>query len=422
MIHIVKQGETVDSVAYDYGISPMRLMYDNQLPTKELVLGQALLVLIPEVSHTVAQGETLTSIGREYGMTAADILRKNPYLLEQEFLYPGQVLVISYTEPKEGTMWLMGYAYPFIKNEILNEVLLYIAQLLVFSYGFTRMGDLIVPEGEQRLIDRTLEYRKTPILVLTPFSETGTFSNQLVKAVAEDLPMQERLIENLLSTVRQKGYGGVDVDFEYILPEDREGYAAFVQNLKHALEPEGYQVSVALAPKIAADQQGLLYEGVDYALLGEAADYVFLMTYEWGYVYGPPMAVAPIQKVRQVLDYAVTEVPAEKIIMGIPNYAYDWPLPYEKGVTKAQTIGNTQAIDIAREQGVGIQFDEIAMAPFFRYEMQGVQHEVWFEDVRSIKAKLDAVKEYNFFGAGYWNLMRPFRANWLFADSRYELL
>lgn len=422
MIHIVKQGETVTSVAYEYGVSPMRLMYDNQLRSENLVVGQALLVLIPELTYTVSQGDTLFSIGEEYGVTIADILRKNPYLLEQEYLNPGQVLVISYTEAKNGTMELTGYAYPFIEDQILNEVLLYINDLLVFSYGFTRLGDVIPPQGEQRLIDRALAYNKNPILVLTPFSETGTFDNQLVKAVVSDLPMQQRLIETLRNTLHEKGYEGVDVDFEYILADDREGYATFVQNLKTALEPEGYKVSVALAPKNTSDQSGLLYEGIDYALLGQAADFVFLMTYEWGYTYGPPMAVAPIHKVRQVLDYAVTEISSEKIIMGIPNYAYDWPLPYERGVTKAATIGNVQAVDIARRQGVPIEFDEIAMSPFFQYETEGIVHEVWFEDVRSIQTKLDTVKEYVFHGAGYWNLMRPFRANWLLADSRYNLL
>ena len=98
-----------------------------------------------------------------------------------------------------------------------------------------------------------------PILVLTPFSEQGNFNNQLVKAVSQDTQMQQILIENLLETVREQGYAGVDVDFEYILPEDREGYAAFVGNLRGAMNREGWQVSVALAPKTSGEQGGLLY-------------------------------------------------------------------------------------------------------------------------------------------------------------------
>ena len=134
----------------------------------------------------------------------------------------------------------------------------------------------------------------------------------------------------------------------------------------------------------------MLYEGKDYGGLGAAANSVLLMTYEWGYTYSSPMAVAPINKVRQVIEYALSQIPVAKIDMGIPNYGYDWTLPYEKGVTKAKTIGN-----------------EI--------------HEVWFEDVRSINAKLNLIDEYNLRGAAYWQIMRLFRANWLLVESKFEV-
>ncbi len=134
------------------------------------------------------------------------------------------------------------------------------------------------------------------------------------------------------------------------------------------------------------------------------------------------MAVAPIPSVRRVLDYGVTEIPAYKIHMGIPNYGYDWPLPFAQGVTKAETIGNVQAVQIAAANGAEIQFDGEAMAPYFFYERDGVRHEVWFEDVRSIQAKLALVDEYGFRGVGYWNLMRPFLVNWLLLNASFEIL
>lgn len=130
------------------------------------------------------------------------------------------------------------------------------------------------------------------------------------------------------------------------------------------------------------------------------------------------MAVAPIDKVRQVVEYALTEIPKEKIIMGIPNYAYDWRLPFERGVTAARTIGNVEALWIAARNGAEIQFDETAQSPYFTYWRDGVQHEVWFEDVRSIQEKLNLAEEYGLKGVGYWNLMRPFRANWELLESQ----
>lgn len=133
------------------------------------------------------------------------------------------------------------------------------------------------------------------------------------------------------------------------------------------------------------------------------------------------MAVAPIPNVRRVVEYALTEIPASKIFLGIPNYAYDWPLPFVRGTTAATTIGNAQAIEIARANGAEIQYDERSMAPWFTYRSGGITREVWFEDVRSIQAKFDLIREYGLAGGGYWNLMRPFRANWILAGSEFLL-
>ena len=151
------------------------------------------------------------------------------------------------------------------------------------------------------------------------------------------------------------------------------------------------------------------------------ADHVLLMTYEWGYTYGPPMAVAPLNQVRRVVEYALGEIPAAKIDLGIPNYGYDWPLPFERGVTRADSIGNVEAVRIAVERGAEIQFDEIAQSPYFTYydRQTGVEHEVWFEDVRSMQARFDLIKEYGLRGCGYWQIMQWFRANWVLLAGNF---
>lgn len=107
--------------------------------------------------------------------------------------------------------------------------------------------------------------------------------------------------------------------------------------------------------------------------------------------------------------------------MGIPNYGYDWALPYEKDVTKAETIGNAQAVQIAVENNAEILFDEVGQTPYFRYTKDGVDHEVWFEDARSIKAKIELLYEYNLRGASFWQIMRLFRANWLLVDYNLKV-
>lgn len=418
-IHVVKSGETIYSIAQLYDISTDRIVYDNELAAQQnLVPGQALLILMPSRVHIVREGQTVEQIAEEYSITVKNLYQNNPFLLNQTHLLEGQSLVISYEGEPLMQGRISGYAYPFIEPYILREVLLYIDEILIFSYGFTAEGELIPPQiDETWVIQEAWNQQVEPILVLTPFAETGTFNSGLIQILSENETVQDNLIENLLESVREKGYVGVDVDFEYIRPEDRVGYADFVNRLRETMNENGYRVSVALAPKSSSYQKGLLYEAMDYHLLGQSANTVFLMTYEWGYTYGPPLPVAPLPNVRQVLEYALTEIPKEKIVLGIPNYGYSWPLPYERGVTKARLIGNVEANVIAAERGVEIQYDERYQSPFFYYEIGGRRYEVWFEDVRSIYAKLQLAAEKDIRGVGYWNLMRPFRANWLLVNQ-----
>lgn len=372
-IYVVQPNDTVDTIAESYQVPVDNIIYINQLAYPyALAIGQAL--LIPTADDEQERRSVITN----------------------------------------------GYAYPFINQGVLESTLPYLTNLSIFSYGFTGQGELIPPAlNDTWMIEAAAGMGVNSILTLTPMDAEGRFSNILIHQMVNDEEAKNKLIQNILVTLGEKGYQGVDVDFEYILAEDRDAFTSFVAELTEVMNENGYETSVALAPKTSSDQKGLLYEGKDYRGLGAAANSVLLMTYEWGYTYGPPMAVAPINKVRQVVEYAVTEIPVEKINLGIPNYGYDWPLPFEQGVTKATTIGNVQAVQLAIEYGSVIGFDEVAQTPYFHYIENGVEHEVWFEDVRSMQAKFDLVKEFSLRGMGYWQLMRLFLANWVLLDNQF---
>ncbi len=372
-IYVVNEGDTVDSIAAMFGVNVQTIILDNQIVFPyALAVGQALFI---------------------------DLGGRNP----------------------QRNLRVSGYAYPYISEWVLEQTLPYLSELPIFSYGFTTEGELVPPIlAENWMINMAREYGTQPILTLTPFDESGMFSNYLIGRLVNNEEAVNHLIQNLLVTMNVLGYVGMDIDFEYILPEDRDAFTEFVRKAANAMRANGFHTSIALAPKTSADQKGLLYEGKDYRALGEIVDHALIMTYEWGYTYGPPMAVAPLNQVRKVVEYAVTEIEPAKIDLGIPNYGYDWPLPYERGVTAATSIGNVQAIQIAIAKGVSIQFDEVAQSPFFTYISEGREHEVWFEDVRSIQGKFALIKEFGLGGCGYWQIMRWWRANWkLLAKNFY---
>lgn len=378
-IYVVKQKDNVDQIARDFHIPVERLIRDNQL----------------EYPYRLAVGQALLIMG------------DNP---------------AGEKEEEKENLYAFGYAYPFINGQTLKNTLPYLTSLYVFSYGFTETGNLVFPTGDDSwMVENARAAGVRPVLTLTPLGADGRFNNNLVSVLVNNLDTQQRLIWELGHTMLDKGFGGLDIDFEYVLVEDRVSFAQFVGRVRAVMNIFGYPVTVALAPKTSADQKGLLYEGIDYRLLGEAANRVMLMTYEWGYSQGPPMAVAPLNMVRRVVDYAVTEIAPEKISLGIPNYGYDWPLPYERGVTRAKTIHGLEAVQIAIDHGADIHFDAKAASPYFHYWQYGIRHEVWFEDVRSLRAKFGLIKEYGLSGAGYWQLMNFFKANWLMLEELFQV-
>ena len=147
------------------------------------------------------------------------------------------------------------------------------------------------------------------------------------------------------------------------------------------------------------------------------------MTYEWGYTYGPPKAVAPHNKVREVLEYGLTEIDAYKILMGIPNYGYDWTLPFVKGETAARKVSLDEARSISESYGSEIIFDETAQSPYFYYtDENDREHVVWFEDERSLTAKLSLLQEYGLAGDPYWNIMTYYEGNSTVLNEMYSIV
>lgn len=301
-----------------------------------------------------------------------------------------------------------GYAYPSISKETLEWWLPRLSWVAAFSYGFTEDGNLINLEDANLIIPAT-EAGVRPMMVLTPLDADGNFNDNIAIRVFENPDAQQNLIDNIEANIKNKNMGGVDFDFEYLAADYANDYVELVGRTRGRLRPQGYLTTVALAPKVSTDQPGLLYQGHNYAGMGQAADYCLLMTYEWGYTYGPPLPVSPINSVRRVLDYGVTQIPPEKILMGMSNYGYDWRLPFVQGESKAEKLTNYQALARAEYYGVDVQYDEEAQTPFFTYTSpDGSEHIVWFEDERSWRARLALVEEYGLAGISIWNIMHIF--------------
>ena len=181
--------------------------------------------------YVVKPGDSVDSISRETGISPEQIIYDNQLLYPYKLAVGQALLIHSYVREAVRAILVSGYAYPYINSQVLADTLPYLSELPIFSYGFTMKGELLPPPygDDQWMITEALEFGTLPVLTLTPFGPDGNFNNQLIHSVVNNPSYRERLFQNLLETMDEKGYQGLDIDFEYILPEDRDAFSAFVE-------------------------------------------------------------------------------------------------------------------------------------------------------------------------------------------------
>jgi spore germination protein len=323
--------------------------------------------------------------------------------------------ILAYVEPR-GTE--VGEA---LLNQV-REAGPYLTYLALFSYEARRDGTLKAPIIEP--LPTTAAEAGTSLAMVITNLEDYQFSSELARDIFQSVAVQNILLDNIVEEAERIGnISDIHFDMERIPGDQRVAYQDFLRRAVERLHEEGYTVSAALAPKTRADQPGEWYVAHDYKAIGEIVDFVMLMTYEWGYSGGPPMAVSPLPQVEQVVQYALTEIPANKILLGQNLYGYDWTLPFVQGGPYAEALSPQRAIEVAKRYNAAIQYDYTAQAPFFNYyDEEGREHVVWFEDARSIQAKFNLVKRLNLRGVGYWKLGLPFPQNWLLIGANFNVV
>ncbi|CAG9610745.1 LysM peptidoglycan-binding domain-containing protein [Pseudoneobacillus rhizosphaerae] len=422
-IHVVQRGQSLYGIAQTYGSTVNDIVEANEIPNPSvLVVGQALVIPIIGSFYWVKAGDTLWSVSRLFGISYQELARVNN-ISPNQALRVGYRLYIpprrkvrgefnGYVEPRGNTV------APALETAA-REAGPFLTYLAPFSFQVLRNGSLKEP-----LLDEfpaiAKAHNNVLMMVLTN-QENDQFSADLGRIILNDIPIQDRLLNNIVTTAKKYGFRDIHFDFEFLRPTDREAYNQFLRKAKARFNQEGWFLSTALAPKTSATQKGEWYEAHDYKAHGEIVDFVVIMTYEWGYSGGPAMAVSPIGPVRDVLEYAITEMPANKILMGQNLYGYDWTLPFVQG-TVAKAVSPQQAILLAANNHVAIQYDNKAQAPFFHYTADGKRHEVWFEDARSIQAKFDLIKELGLRGMSYWKLGLSFPQNWLLIRENFNVV
>lgn len=284
-IYTVKPGDSLANIASRFGLTASRVATDNQLMhPNNLEVGQSLVIMSNSMRFPIREGQTLYSLSQEFQVPLDSLIAANPNVNPISLQIGDIINIPAESSAPKRPIIVNGYAYPTITDYALNCALPSLTFLSPFSYSITPTGEIITPNDEA-MIEKAKAAGVMPLMTVTNIYN-GTFSTEALSSILSDDDSRERLISAILSELNSKGYYGLNLDMEYIDPADREAYNSFLREIADILHSNNFILVTAVAPKYRADQQGILYESHDYRVHGEVADYIVIMTYEWGYTYG----------------------------------------------------------------------------------------------------------------------------------------
>lgn len=291
--------------------------------------------------------------------------------------------------------------YPYLKR---NGSI--IDQLAIFELPIQNNGTLL-GRPSRRLINEAHAMGIKVVLVVSNLNSQGRFSTTLIARLVRDQAFANLVWQNIRNVLVDYQFDGVNLDLEKAAPTDRTLYSRLIKDWSTRFRQANFRVSIDVPAKSADEPLDEWKGAFDYKAIGQAVDEVIIMTYEEHWGASAPGSVASIPWVTSVLNYAIANIPPQKIYMGIPMYGYDWP---ENGT--GQVIGYTRAIELARRHGAPLQWDATQHSTYFRYETMGVRHTVYFEDPRSLREKLDLATQKGIRGVALWEMNLSYPGFW----------
>ncbi len=417
-IHTVVVGDNLWRISMAYGVPISILKNVNGLISNRLVPGLHLYIPdqeMPERFYQIQPGDTFWKLSQQFRTSIQAIMTANPAInpnaipvglririptLEK---YPMQTLV--FFDALAGT--------PYV--DTLNNIAGSITYLAVFTYSFTPEGKLLLI-NDDAILQQAKALNIKPLLVISNYAGR-MFSPELANVVLENKERRATLVQNLVGRVNEKGYAGVSIDFEFVPPERRKDFTSFLQELKKGLGSLTLQLNAHA--KSSDMPTNRLVGFLDYKAAGEIVDIVSIMTIDYGYAIGPPDPIAPVWWVEQILMYATGQINRRKIMMAMSLYGYDWALPK---LIDAEMLSVQNAQNRAINAWIPIQYNQVAQAPTYRYNVINSEHIVWFEDIQSITAKYKQMQAYNLLGTTYWRLRFQFPQNWAYVEKNMIVL
>jgi spore germination protein len=418
-VHVVGTGESLWTISNQYGVPIQTIVDLNGLPSASvLVPGLALYIpdnQLPIRSYRIRPGDQIRTLAQRFNTDIPTILRANPGV-DPNKLFIGQIINIP--SPVKLVISTLGFIVPSGESAVLSTLDSLASQLTylaVVAYSFTAEGYAYNLIEDSAIVARSKQLNITPLLMIRNFTGVD-FSAELAGHVLDNPVYRRNLVASIVNLTRQRGFGGVSIDFEFIPPPQRNDFNVFLRDLKSALGELILHVNVhAKTQDIPTNR---IIGAYDYATIGSIADFVAVMTIDYGYPGGPPDPIAPIWWMEQVVQYSITQINPRKLQIAMPLYGYDKVVG--TNVTRAMSVVSAQ--NQAISTGSQIQFDQHSMSPWYRHWRAGSEQIVWFEDIRSFIEKYRLIDVYQLSGTTFWQISLPAPQNWAYLSKNIVVL
>ncbi|MFF2450392.1 LysM peptidoglycan-binding domain-containing protein [Neobacillus sp. NPDC058068] len=418
-VHVVKKGETLGTISTIYGVSIQTIVEMNGLlSANTLVPGLALYLpgtLPPIRPYQIKAGDHIWQLAQQFNIDIPTILEANPGI-DPNKLYIGQIINIP--SPLKLEIATLGFLVPSSESANLETIESLAGQLTflaVVAYSFTEEGFAFNVIEDAALVSRCNQLNITPLLMIRNIAGND-FSAELAGRVLQNPTYRGNLIASLVNLTRNRGFGGVSIDLEFIPPAQRHDFITFLTDLKNALG--GLTLHVNVHAKTADIPTNRIIGAYDYAAIGSVVDLVAVMTMDYGYPGGPPDPIAPITWMEQVIRYSITQIKSQKLQIAMPLYGYDKVVPTNAAHALSVLGAQNQAIST----GSAIEFDNTVKSPWYRYWHGVEEHVVWFEDIRSFIEKYRLIDLYQLAGTTFWQISLPAPQNWAYLNKNIQVV
>lgn len=263
-------------------------------------------------------------------------------------------------------------------------------------------GDL-EDESNPTVIRISSDARLPVLAMVTNFR--GSWQASEIHGLLNSARARANLVDNIYNNLVEHKFAGVNIDFEQLARKDRERLVELMQELRAKLKPAG----LLLTESVPTDD-----EAYDLKRLAAACDYIVPMVYDEHYQSGNPGPVASAQWFDDQLARLAKQLPAEKTIIGMGTYGYDWVI----GASGGAEVGFGDVVAAASANNAAIEWDPDEQNPVLRYQSGNVRHEVWFLDaVTAVNSTLSATEK-GFRGIGLWRLGAEDPGLWTVVDPQ----